>query len=85
MNRYQREDILRRVTTALRVAGIVVMVLGLICLPLSIGVSPKRDLSAFNNLVDLGFFWKPGLVLLAVGAVMVIVSWLLTGVEGEPR
>jgi hypothetical protein len=40
-------------------------------------VSPKRDLSAFENAADLGAFVKPGLGLIGVGLVVVALSYLL--------
>jgi hypothetical protein len=78
MNEVDRRERLRRVAIALRIAGIVVMLIGLMCMP-GIGPNPKRDLSAFNNLADLGLFWKMGLVLLPLGAAMLVVSLVLPG------
>ena len=82
MDQLDCEDFLHRVSTALRIAGVGVMALGLLCFPVGAGLSPKRDLSAFFNLADLGLFWKAGLVLLAVGAVILVASFLTPG-RGE--
>jgi hypothetical protein len=83
MDQLDREDSLRRVSTALRIAGIGTMALGLLCFPAGAGLNPKRDLSVFANLADLGLFWKTGLVLLALGAVILVASFLTPGGEEE--
>jgi uncharacterized protein YjeT (DUF2065 family) len=78
-----REDLLRRVAAALRVVGIVAVAPGVLCVPLGYGRSPKRDLSAFSNLADLGIFWRAGLVLLALGALILAASFLVPESEDE--
>jgi hypothetical protein len=60
---------MRRVKTILRVGGIVIAAIGVLCLPLGFGVSPRRDLSFFNNLSDLGAFVGAGLALIALGLI----------------
>jgi hypothetical protein len=66
-----------------RSAGAVLVPIGLGCFPLGFGVSPKRDTSIFNNLADLGAFVKCGLVLLAMGVAVVLVSFMMPGDKGK--
>jgi hypothetical protein len=47
------------------------------------GINPKRDLSVFNNLVDMGIFVTLGLIPMAAGAAMLAASWFLPGEEPE--
>ena len=56
-------------------SGIVVVAVGMSCLPLGFGLSPKRDTSIFNNISDTGAFINPITVaLLAVGILLIIIS-----------
>ena len=57
--------------------GIVTVLVGLMALPLGMGVSPKRDTSFFSNLADTGMFVTYGLTLILVGIVALIVSAFL--------
>ena len=68
-----------RLKLILRVGGVLCFACGLMLIPLGYGISPKRDLSAFNNIVDLGVFFKTGLLLVAIGATVSVVSLLLPG------
>lgn len=40
----------------LRIAGVASAAVGVLCLQVGYGISPKRDLSAFSNLADMGIF-----------------------------
>ena len=53
--------------TALRVGGILVALIGGLCLPVPNYVFDKGDFSAFHNLADLGAFAQIGLALIVVG------------------
>jgi len=68
-----------RLKTALRVSGIVIALIGTMCLPVGFGVSPKRDLSLFYNLADLGAFVSAGLILIVVGLVALAISYAVPG------
>jgi hypothetical protein len=62
----------------LRGIGWVLIAVGIACFPFGLGASPKRDLNTFNNLADLGLFWKTGIGLIVMGIVCLIassVSW----------
>ena len=72
-----------RVKLVLRIVGVATAAAGLVCLPVGYGINPKRDLSVFNNLADTGMFITLGLILMAVGAVMLAASWFLPGEEPE--
>jgi len=74
---------LSEITPWLRAAGILILAIGVLCLPLGIGISPKRDLSVFSNLADAGLFIKAGLVIAAVGVFIFFLSFLLPD-EHEP-
>jgi len=54
-----------------------------LCLPVGYGINPKRDLSAFSNVADMGMFIAMGLTLLAIGAVLLAASYFLRGREAE--
>ncbi len=57
------------------IAGLVLFFLGLGCLPLGgPGISPKRDLSLFNNYADLGAFASTGGVLIAAGVLVLLLT-----------
>jgi len=60
-----------------RAVGIVLFALGVMCFPIGFGVSPKRDLSLFFNFADVGAFWKAGVVLVAIGVLVLIVSAII--------
>jgi hypothetical protein len=68
-----------RLKLILRVGGVLCFACGLLFIPLGYGISPKRDLSAFNNIVDSGAFFKTGLLLIAIGAAVYVISLLLPG------
>ena len=67
----------------LRILGVAIAAVGLMCLPVGYGINPKRDLSAFNNLSDTGIFVTGGFVFIAIGAVLFVASWILPGEEPE--
>src|SRR5205807_1019744 len=56
-----------QIKLVVRIAGVVSIAGGALCLPVGYGINPKRDLSVFSNLADMGIFVTVGLVLLAVG------------------
>jgi hypothetical protein len=68
-----------RVKTVLRIAGIVVAASGVMCFPIGYGVSPKRDLSLFDNLADLGAFVRMGSVLTVLGLLVLGLSFIVPG------
>jgi len=72
-----------RLKHVLRLGGVVVAVIGLMCLPIGFRVSPKRDLSLFNNLADTGAFIATALVLIPVGLITIVLSYILPGELGE--
>jgi hypothetical protein len=55
------------------------MVLGGMFMPIGFGVSPKRDLSAFNSLADMGAFLSWGVSLIGTGVALIVVALLLPG------
>ena len=64
------------------VAGVTVFGVGLLCIPAGLGTSPKRDLSRFFNLADMGLFWKWGAALVVIGLVLIVISMMLPD-DGE--
>jgi hypothetical protein len=70
-----------RAKLVLRIAGVATTAAGVTCFPVGYGINPKRDLSVFNNLADTGMFVTLGLILLAIGAVLLAASSLLRGAE----
>jgi len=72
-----------RAKLLLRIAGVASAAIGLTCFPVGYGINPKRDLSIFDNLADMGMFVTLGLILIAAGAVMLAASWFLPGDEPE--
>ena len=61
----------------MRIIGVCVSAAGLLCLPIGIGVSPKRDLSLFHNLADLNSFFEIGVLLVITGLLFLVVSLFL--------
>jgi hypothetical protein len=59
----------------LRVAGILIVIAGLLCFPFP-GENPKRSLSMFTTLADLGVLVRFGIVTTIVGIVVFLVSFL---------
>ncbi len=57
----------------IKTAAIVLLAIGILCLPIGFGANPKRDTSAFYNFADLGIFLKIGLTLLAIGLFILLV------------
>jgi hypothetical protein len=55
----------------------VVAAIGVVCLPIGFGVSPKRDLSLFNNLADMGSFVNVGILLITLGVISLGLSSLV--------
>jgi hypothetical protein len=60
-----------------RVIGIVLLSLGLLCVPLGIGASAKRDTSVFSNFADQGLYMQAALILIVGGVVVALLSLLL--------
>jgi hypothetical protein len=56
---------------------------GVLCLPVGFGVNPLRDLSAFDNLADMGVFVKAAIVLIPIGSIVCAIGDVLPG--GEPE
>lgn len=68
-----------RLKAGIRLAGILVLLLGGMSIPIEHGVSPKRDLSAFNSLADMGAFLTWAVALIGIGIVLIVVAVLLPG------
>jgi len=58
----------------LKIVGIGMICVGLLSFPLGFGISPKRDLSAFSNLADLGVLIRFGMASLVLGGVLLAAS-----------
>jgi hypothetical protein len=63
----------------IRVVALLVGLLGFMCFPVGLGVSPKRDLNAFNNLADMGNFMSIGVRLVGAAVVLFVASFLFPG------
>jgi hypothetical protein len=74
MKKVEREWRRGYARTVVRIIGITLLLIGAGALPVGFGVSPKRDLGAFENAADLGAFVKPGVVLIGAGLVTVVLS-----------
>jgi hypothetical protein len=66
-----------------RIIGVLVTAAGLLCLPVGIGVSPKRDLSLFHNFADIDYFLKSGVLLVIVGVLFLIAALFLSSGEED--
>jgi hypothetical protein len=66
-----------KVRVFVRVSGMALLILGILCMPVGFGVSPKRDQSAFNNLADMRAFLLWGAVLGGSGVILLIVGAIL--------
>jgi hypothetical protein len=60
----------------IRVAGFLILMFGVLCLPTWYEGSPKRDTSVFNNFADMGFFLTTALVLIPIGIIVLVLSYL---------
>jgi len=59
----------------LRIVGVVVFTLGMVCLPVGFGANPKRDSSSyFLNLADTGLFFYLALLFVLLGAFIFLIS-----------
>ncbi len=59
----------------LRIVGVVIFALGMVCLPVGYGANPKRDSSSyFLNLADSGQFFNLALILLLLGSLTFLIS-----------
>ena len=74
---------MHRIKLGLQIAGLAVAAVGVLCLPVGFGINPKRDLSAFFNLTDMGMFLRVALVLIPVGSIVFALGYLLP--RGEPE
>jgi multisubunit Na+/H+ antiporter MnhB subunit len=74
---------IHRIKIGVQVAGVAIASVGVLCLPVGFGVNPKRDLSVFFNLADMGLFIKAALVLIPIGVIVLLAGYLLPG--GEPK
>jgi hypothetical protein len=83
---FEREEIEAHARPVIRVVALLVGLLGFMCFPVGLGVSPKRDLNAFNNLADVGNFISIGVTLVGAAAVLFVVSFLFPSEAsgGEP-
>lgn len=72
---------MERAKTVFRVAGTILVALGLLSLPHGPIDNPKRHMNAFAVLADLGAFTQAAWILIAVGAVALILSFFMTDRE----
>ena len=56
-------------------AGFVLV--GVSCFPIGVGVNPKRDRSLFFQVADTGVWFRLGIILVLVGAVLFLIACLL--------
>jgi hypothetical protein len=75
--------VMDRIKMGLQIAGVAIAAVGVLCLPVGFSVNPKRDLSAFFNLADMGIFLKVALALIPLGSIVFAVGYMLPG--GEPE
>lgn len=66
-----------------RLAGVLIVAVGVMCFPVGWGVSPKRDLSFFNNLADLGGFVEWGMAISGAGIIILVLSIFVPPGEEE--
>ena len=60
----------------MRGVAAVVFCFGLMCLPIGFGANPKRDTSAFLRAADTGVWLKLGVVLIILGVVVFMLSFV---------
>lgn len=59
-----------------RIAGIVLFSIGLMCFPFALGANPKADQSAFNQMASLGAFTYAAAPCLIGGTLLFLGSFL---------
>jgi heme/copper-type cytochrome/quinol oxidase subunit 1 len=65
---------MRLLVETVRFVGIVLFLLGVMCMPVGYGVNPRRDQSVFHNLADMNAFVVWGAALGACGLVLLVVA-----------
>ena len=70
---------MNRFKTSLRIVGIMIAAIGLMFLPSRNFVFDKGDLSTFHNWADVGVFVYMGFGLIAVGLVLIALSFVIRG------
>jgi hypothetical protein len=83
---FEREEIVAHARPVIRVVALLLGLLRIMCFPAGLGVSPKRDLNAFNNLADVGNFVSIGVTFVGAAAVLFVASFLFPSEApgGEP-
>jgi hypothetical protein len=61
-----------------RFVGIILLILGVMCMPIGYGVSPKRDQSVFHNLADMNAFVVWGAALGGCGVCLLAAAFILS-------
>lgn len=77
----ERVERMKRAKTVFRVAGTILVALGILFLPHAPVDNPKRQMSAFALLADLGTFTQAAWILIAVGVVALVLSFFMTDRE----
>jgi hypothetical protein len=65
---------MQQLRLVLRVGGLLTAAAGVLFVPVGYGISPKRDTSVFENLVDTGVFIKVAFVLTTLGLLALLIS-----------
>lgn len=60
----------------IRIAGIVLFSIGLMCFPFALGANPKADQSLFNQMASMGAFTYASAPCLIGGALLFVASYL---------
>jgi hypothetical protein len=60
-----------------RGVGLVTALIGILAFAGAPGINPKRDTSIFHNLADLGLFIDYGFILVIVGVMFILLSFVI--------
>jgi hypothetical protein len=72
-------SLVSRFKLILRIGGVTALFVGLMSCPVGYRVSPKRDLSAFDNFADIWAFFEFGLILIGIGLIAFLLPFFLPG------
>lgn len=72
-----------RMKDSLRTGGIVLALMGLLCMPAGAGISPKRDIHIFAWIADTGAFLKASLWCFGIGISLLLLSFLIPAKKPE--
>jgi hypothetical protein len=73
--------ILDKIKNIVLIIGVASICCGVLFLGGTFGASPKRDLSIFNNIADTGTFSAVGAIIICIGVLFILASWIISKIK----